>query len=400
MITHIVPAATRSHPIRYKSAAKFFGIMRIAVNTRLLLKDRLEGIGQFTYETLRRITKAHPEHHFFFLFDREFDDSFLFSDNVTPIVAHPQARHPYLWYLFFEFGVPRRIKNIKPDLFLSTDGWIPTQLDIPVVNVIHDLNFLHHPEFVPPVVCRYYDRFFPKFARNATQLATVSEYSRRDIIQSFDVAPDKVDVVFSGNNPAYKPLTVEQQAEVKRKYTDGCDYFLFVGLIHKRKNLDNLFKAFDSFKERISSTTKLVVVGDKKWWAGEIEDTYLKMRHRDEVLLLGRQPLDVVCELTASAVAMAYPSFFEGFGLPIVDSFNAQVPIITSNVTAMPEIAGDAALLVDPYQPEQLANALCDLQQDNSLRNALIEKGIARKELFTWDRTADLLWKTIEKALP
>ena len=75
--------------------------MRIAVNTRLLLKDRLEGIGQFTYETLRRITQAHPEHHFFFLFDREFDESFLFSDNITPIVAHPQARHPYLWYLFF-----------------------------------------------------------------------------------------------------------------------------------------------------------------------------------------------------------------------------------------------------------------------------------------------------------
>ena len=374
--------------------------MRIAVNTRLLLKDRLEGIGQFTYETLRRITKAHPEHHFFFLFDRKFDDSFLFSDNITPVVAHPQARHPYLWYLFFECGVPLRIKNIKPDLFLSTDGWIPTQLDIPVVNVIHDLNFLHHPEFVPPVVRRYYDRFFPKFARNATQLATVSEYSRNDIVQSFDVSPDKVDVVFSGNNPAYKPLTVEQQDEVKRKYTDGCDFFLFVGLIHKRKNLENLFRAFDSFKERISSTTKLVVVGDKKWWAGEIEDTYLKMRHRDEVRLLGRQPLDVVCELTASAVAMVYPSFFEGFGLPIVDSFNAQVPIITSNVTAMPEIAGDAAILVDPYQPDQLADALCDLQQDKSLRNALIEKGIARKELFTWDRTADLLWKTIEKTLP
>ena len=187
---------------------------------------------------------------------------------------------------------------------------------------------------------------------------------------------------------------------MKRKYTDRCDFFLFVGLIHKRKNLENLFRAFDSFKERISSTTKLVVVGDKKWWAGEIEDTYLKMRHRDEVRLLGRQPLDVVCELTASAVAMVYPSFFEGFGLPIVDSFNAQVPIITSNVTAMPEIAGDAAILVDPYQPDQLADALCDLQQDKGLRNALIEKGFARKELFTWDRTADLLWKTIEKTLP
>lgn len=374
--------------------------MKIAVNTRLLLKDRLEGIGQFTFETLRRITRLHPEHQFFFLFDRKYDDSFLFSDNITPVVAYPQARHPYLWYLFFEHGIPLKIKKINPDLFLSTDGWIPTKLDIPVVNVIHDLNFLHHPEFVPPVVQRYYGRFFPKFARNATQLATVSEYSRQDIIQSFHVDPDKVNVVFSGNNPAYKPLTKEQQEQVKRKYTDGCDYFLFVGLIHKRKNLDNIFRAFDIFKDSRSNPTKLVVVGDKKWWAGEIEDTYLKMRHRGDVLLLGRQPLDVVCELTASATAMVYTSLFEGFGLPIVDSFNAHVPIITSNVTAMPEIAGDAAVLVDPYNPDQLAEAMASLQHDDNLRNTLIEKAIARKGLFTWDRTADLLWETIEKALP
>jgi len=374
--------------------------MKIAVNTRLLLKDRLEGIGQFTFETLRRITRLHPEHQFFFLFDRKYDDSFLFSDNITPVVAYPQARHPYLWYLFFEHGIPLKIKKINPDLFLSTDGWIPTKLDIPVVNVIHDLNFLHHPEFVPPVVQRYYGRFFPKFARNATQLATVSEYSRQDIIQSFHVDPDKVNVVFSGNNPAYKPLTKEQQEQVKRKYTDGCDYFLFVGLIHKRKNLDNIFRAFDIFKDSRSNPTKLVVVGDKKWWAGEIEDTYLKMRHRDDVLLLGRQPLDVVCELTASATAMVYTSLFEGFGLPIVDSFNAHVPIITSNVTAMPEIAGDAAVLVDPYNPDQLAEAMASLQHDDNLRNTLIEKAIARKGLFTWDRTADLLWQTVEKALP
>ena len=176
--------------------------------------------------------------------------------------------------------------------------------------------------------------------------------------------------------------------------------FLFVGLIHKRKNLDNIFRAFDIFKDSRSNPTKLVVVGDKKWWAGEIEDTYLKMRHRDDVLLLGRQPLDAVCELTASAIAMVYTSLFEGFGLPIVDSFNAHVPIITSNVTAMPEIAGDAAVLVDPYSPDQLAEAMASLQHDDNLRNTLIEKAIARKGLFTWDRTADLLWETIEKALP
>ena len=374
--------------------------MKIAVNTRLLLKNRLEGIGIFTHETLARITQAHPEHQFYFLFDREYDESFVFSENVTPIVAHPQARHPYLWYLFFEHGIPLKLKKIKPDFFLSTDGWIPTRLSIPSVNVIHDLNFLHHPEFVPPVVRRYYDRFFPKFARNATRLATVSQFSRDDIHQSYQVPLENIDVVYNGANTAYRPYTEEQQAAVKQQYTDGHDFFLFVGLIHKRKNLDNVFRAFDLFKERTDSPMKLVVVGDKKWWAGEIEDTYLAMRHRKDVVMLGRRQLDELSALTAAATAMVYASLFEGFGQPIVDAFNAHTAVITSNISSMPEIAGDAALLVNPYDVGEIAQAMEQLYRDPLLRNTLIEKGKARKGLYTWDRTAELLWQTIEKALP
>lgn len=374
--------------------------MKIAVNTRLLLKNRLEGIGIFTRETLVRITQAHPEHQFYFLFDREYDESFVFSENVTPVVAHPQARHPYLWYLFFEYGIPLKIKKIRPDFFLSTDGWIPTRLDIPSVNVIHDLNFLHHPEFVPPVVRRYYDRFFPKFARNATRLATVSQFSRDDIHQSYQVPVENIDVVYNGANTAYKPYTEEQQTAVKQQYTDGYDFFLFVGLIHKRKNLDNVFRAFDLFKERTNSPMKLVVVGDKKWWAGEIEDTYLAMRHREDAVMLGRRQIDELSALTAAATAMVYASLFEGFGQPIVDAFNAHTAVITSNISSMPEIAGDAALLVNPYNVEEIAQAMEQLYQAPQLRNTLIEKGKARKGLYTWDRTAELLWQTIEKALP
>ena len=374
--------------------------MKIAVNTRLLLKNRLEGIGQFSRETLSRITKAHPEHQFYFLFDREYDQSFVFSDNVTPLVAHPQARHPYLWYLFFEWGIPLKLRKIKPDLFLSTDGWIPTKLDIPVVNVIHDLNFLHHPEFVPPVVRRYYDRYFPKFARNATRVATVSQFSSDDIRESYQIPADRIDVVYNGANPAYRPYTEEEKNAVKQQYTDGFDFFLFVGLIHKRKNLDNIFKAFDTFKDRSQSPMKLAVVGDKKWWAGEIENTYLAMRHREDVVMLGRQQIDVLSALTASATALVYASLFEGFGLPIVDAFNAHTPVITSDISSMPEIAGDAALLVNPYQADEIADAMYQLYNNPELRKQLIDKGIARKDLFTWDRSANLLWQTIEKVLP
>lgn len=372
--------------------------MNIAVNTRLLLKDKLEGIGQFSYESLKRITQSHPEHHFYFIFDRKFDPFFVFSDNITPVVAHPQARHPYLWYLFFEHGIPFQLRKIKPDMFLSTDGWIPTHLEVPVVNVIHDLNFVHNPEFVPPVVRRYYQRFFHKFAQKATRIATVSEFSKQDISKQFNVPADKIDVVYSGGNQLYKPLSETEQISVKEQFTNGCDFFLFIGLIHKRKNLTNIFKAYDEFRTHHDSNTKLVVVGNKKWWAGEIEDTYNSLIHKDDVLMTGYLPTEEVVKLTASAKALVYPSLFEGFGLPIVDSFNTHTPVITSNVSSMPEIAGDAALIVDPHSPSAIANAMEKISFDEELRKQLIFKEIERKNRFTWDKTANLLWNSIEKA--
>ncbi|MBO7445233.1 MAG: glycosyltransferase family 4 protein [Bacteroidales bacterium] len=375
--------------------------MKIAVNTRLLLKDRLEGIGWFSHECLSRIVRQHPEHQFYFLFDRKYDDSFVYAPNVTPIVAYPQARHPYLWYLFFEVGVPYQLRRIRPDLFLSTDGWVPTRAQaVPMVDVIHDLNFVHQPDFIEKkTVKRYYDRFFPQFAQRADRIATVSEFTRQDIHQQYGIPLSKIDVVYNGANEVFRPLSLSEQAHVKAQYTQGCDYFLFVGLIHKRKNLANIFRAFDAFKKSQDSNAKLVVVGDKKWWQGEIEDTYLAMQYRDEVIMMGRQQRDTLARLYASARALVYASLFEGFGIPIVEAFRAETAVITSNVTSMPEVAGDAAAIVDPASVDEITAAMARLWNEDEYRQSLIEKGRARRELFSWEQTADKLWKTIETVL-
>lgn len=375
--------------------------MKIAVNTRLLLKDRLEGIGWFSHECLSRIVLQHPEHQFYFLFDRKYDDSFVYAPNVTPIVAYPQARHPYLWYLFFEVGVPYQLRRIRPDLFLSTDGWVPTRAQsVPMVDVIHDLNFVHQPDFIEKkTVKRYYDRFFPQFAQRADRIATVSEFTRQDIHQQYGIPLSKIDVVYNGANEVFRPLSLSEQAQVKAQYTQGCDYFLFVGLIHKRKNLANIFRAFDAFKKSQESDAKLVIVGDKKWWQGEIEDTYLTMQYRDEVIMMGRQQRDTLARLYASARALVYASLFEGFGIPIVEAFRAETAVITSNVTSMPEVAGDAAAIVDPASVEAITAAMARLWNEDEYRQSLIEKGRTRRELFSWEQTADKLWKTIETVL-
>ena len=126
--------------------------MKIAVNTRLLLKDKLEGIGWFTYENLKRITAEHPEHQFLFLFDRKYHEDFIFSSNVTPVVCGLPTRHPYLWKLWFDYTVPKVLKKQKADLFLSTDGFLSLKTNVKSLPVIHDINFVHNPNDLPKAV--------------------------------------------------------------------------------------------------------------------------------------------------------------------------------------------------------------------------------------------------------
>jgi len=371
--------------------------MKIAVNTRLLLKDKLEGIGWFSYETLKRITQNHPEHQFYFIFDRPFDEEFIFSSNITPIVAYPPARHPYLWYLFFEYGIPYQLKKIKPDLFLSTDGWIPLNLKCKSVDVIHDINFEHHPEFITPKPLWYYHKYFHQFAQKATRIATVSEYSKKDIQDTYQIEAEKIDVVYNGCNTLYRPLENSEKQEIRNRYSAGNPYFLFVGLVHKRKNIENLFQAFDIFKTTDQKNTKLLIVGSLKGFPGDIENTYLKMQYKEDVIFLGRKEIQDLILITGASEAMLYVSFFEGFGIPILEGFHAEIPVITSNTTSMPEIAGEAAEYVNPYSISEIAESITRISNDPKYCQALIEKGRARKQAFSWDKTADLLWKTIEQ---
>ena len=371
--------------------------MRIAVNTRLLLKDRLEGIGWFTYETFSRIVRAHPEHEFFFLFDRKFDEQFVFSDNVTPEVAGPQARHPVLFYLWFEHTLPRILNKIGADLFVSPDAFASLRTKCKTLMVIHDLNFEHYPQHLPWLVRKYYRYYTPRFAGKVNRIATVSEYSKRDISTQYGISPEKIDVVYNGASPLFQPVSEETRNKVKAKYTGGANYFVFISAISPRKNLDNQLKAFDRFKSGDTRNTKLLVVGEEMWGANTLQKTFEQLRFRDDVIFAGRLGQEELARVIASALALTYVSFFEGFGIPIIEAFNAGTPVITSNVTSMPEVAGDAALIVDPHQVEGIAAAMKTLAEDPEKREELIRKGTARGREFSWDRTADKLWQSIEK---
>ncbi len=365
----------------------------IAVNTRFLIKNKLEGIGLFTFESLKRITRSHPEIDFYFLFDREFDSEFIFSENVKPVVLFPQARHPFFWYWWFEISVAGWLNKNKPELFISTDGYGCLKSEVSQVLVMHDLAYEHFTDNVPFLIRNYLKYFMPRYAQKAKRIATVSEFSKQDIVKRYKVSAGKIDVVYNGAKEVYKPASEDVKYKTRKKCSEGKNYFIYVGSIHPRKNVKNLLLAFEKFKTETNSDYQLIIVGRKAWNFNDVDEAHSQMNFKNEVKFLGHVPPNELGEIVASAFAMVYVSLFEGFGIPIVEAMSCEVPVITSNTTSMPEVAGDAALLVNPNSVEEISSAMKKLYEDSSVRYSLIEKGRTQIKNFSWDLTADKLWK-------
>lgn len=373
--------------------------MNIAVNTRLLLKNKLEGIGWFSYETLKRITQNHSEHRFFFIFDRKYDEDFIFSDNITPIIASPPTRHPVLWVYWFEFVIPGILKKINADIFVSPDGYLSLRSKVPSVAVIHDLNFVHNPAHLPMLVRWYYNYFFKKFAHKALRVGTVSEYSKKDINETYSVDNNKIDVIYNGSNKIYQPVDDETKEAVKKEYTDSKDFFIFIGAINPRKNVQGLLKSFDIYKTKSKSEHKLVIVGNQMHLTGEVNKTFDAMTHKKDVLFVGRLEVEKLHKLLASSIALVFVPFFEGFGIPLVEAMYCDVPIICSNKTSIPEVVGDAGIVASPDKHEEIADLMIKIASDTNLRNNIINEGRKQREKFSWDKSAENFWNCIEKAI-
>lgn len=372
--------------------------MRIAVNTRLLVPDKMDGIGRFTYETLKQITEDNPEVSFDFIFDRTPPKGFDFPKNVSFHKIGIPARLPILWILWFEFSLKRFINKNNFDLFLSPEGWVPGGLNCKSLAVIHDLNFEHYPENIIWSHRIFLKHYFPKYASRASRIATVSEYSKQDISKTYSITPQHIDVVYNGANDIFKKIDANTQSEIKKKYTNNQDFFLFIGTIHPRKNLTHLLLAFDKFKQS-NNDTKLLIVGNRKWWPKDLEQTYQDMASKKDVLFLGRKDDSELAKILGSATALTYLPYFEGFGIPILEAFMAHVPVITSNVTSMPEVSNGAAILCDPRDPNSIANGMLRITENKELRKDLIRLGNERTKVFSWKKSADLLWNSMQKAL-
>ncbi len=373
--------------------------MRIAVNTRFLLKGKLEGIGTFTFESMKQLVLQHPEHDFIFFFDRPFSPEFIFAKNITPVVLFPPARHPFLFYAWFEFAVSRALKKHKADIFISTDGFLSLRTKVKTLLVVHDIAFYHYPNQISFWEKKYYGHFMPKFLKKANRLLTVSAYTKQDVVKHYAIKPEKIDIAYNACNENFKPISLEKQQVIQGKYAQGAPYFLYIGSVHPRKNVGRLLQAFDDFKKRNENNVKLLIAGRMAWQTGSVNQIYQRLEHKKDIIFLDYLPAQTLREITAAAFALTYVSILEGFGIPILEAMTCDVPVITSNCSSMPEVAGKAAILVDPFSVASIAEGMEKLWQNPDLREELIAQGRIERTRFSWEETAKQIWNAIQRML-
>jgi glycosyltransferase involved in cell wall biosynthesis len=369
--------------------------MKIAVNTRFLLKNKLEGFGWFTFETLRRMVVAHPEDDFVFFFDRPYDESFVFGKNVTPVVLFPPARHPFLFVWWYEWSVARALKQFKPDVFLSTDNFCSLRAKVPTYLMLHDVGWAH-PEAhttLPWLVFQYYQFFAPRFLKKADTIICVSEFVKQDALRYYPfLNPNKLVVCHNGCRTDFRPITEGEKTAIKEKYTEGAPFLVFVGAVHPRKNVHRLIEAFSEMKKRTQLPHKLLIVGRFAWQTGDVRTAFENSLFQKDIIFTGYVGDEDVPLIVGAATAVTYVSLAEGFGIPILEAMHSDVPVVTSNTTSMPEVAGDAAILVNPLSVSEIADALEKLATDTVFCQNLIEKGRIQREKFSWDKTAATLY--------
>jgi glycosyltransferase involved in cell wall biosynthesis len=371
--------------------------MKIAVNTRFLLPGQLEGIGWFTYEVVKRMVEQHPEDEFLFLFDRPYDSRFIFGQNVRPVVVPPPARHPVLWWLWFELSVPQVLKKHQADVFFSPDNYCSLRADTPTLMVTHDIAHVHYPDQISAWVRRYYDRYVPRYLERAEQVIAVSDYTRTDIMRQYGVSGDKIQVACNGVRSIFQPLSEEKKVEVRARYADKQPYFFYLGAVHPRKNVSRLIRAFDRFKERTGAPHQLLIAGRLAWQTGDVKEALESAQFRSSIRLLGYLDQEELPGVLGAATALTYVSLFEGFGVPILEALHSEVPVITSNVSSMPEVAGEAALLVDPTSVEQIAAAMSKLYHEPEFVQVLVGKGRQQRGKFSWQRAAEVVYTSLQE---
>ncbi len=287
------------------------------------------------------------------------------------------------WWRFAK--LPKLIDSGRFSIFHGPSHILPISAHCPMVVTMHDFTFLRYPQYFRLWDRKYYEYMFKKSAERADHIISISEATKNDLIDFFDIRSEKISVIYSAFDDIFKPLQKSDLLDISQKYSLPEQYVLYVGTIEPRKNILRVATAFDALisSGKIEKKTQFLIVGPKGWFYKNIIEGVRSLSHKEKIRFIGPVYDKDLAGIYQLATVMAYPSEFEGFGYPVLESMRLGTPVLTSRVSSLPEAGGDAALLVDPLNIDEIAAGMEKLIIDEDYRKDLIRKGHQHVEQFS-----------------
>ncbi|MFA5010149.1 MAG: glycosyltransferase family 1 protein [Patescibacteria group bacterium] len=372
---------------------------RIGIDARLFGTAQAAGIGTYTEELVGNLLKVDPEDHYTVFVTHATAAVFPFyGPNLTKQAV------PYRHYTYSEqFFYPRLLKSAKLDLIHYTNFNTPVFFrSIKSIVTIHDLTLWFYPgrKHRSPFKRWLYRYVIAQSCRNAERIIAVSQGTKQDIIKYLNIPADKIDVIYEGVPPRLKTVSTPKRMEmIKSKYNITSPFFLYVGQWRAHKNLERLIRGFAIFRRRYNLDYQLVIVGKQDPLAPEVPATIKQLGLQDAIVTTGYIADSDLADFYNAAEAFVFPSLYEGFGIPPLEAMGQGTPVISSNVSVMPEVLGDAALYFDPLNLEDIAAKLYQFATSFRVRQELKERGLAQARKYSFGRMAKETLAVYQKVL-
>jgi len=361
--------------------------MKIAFSARGLSVPS-GGVHQFIKSIIPALAKQRQQDQLFIFYNQK---KFLgLAPDCEEIVIEGKNK---LWWDFIL--LPKMLRQLKVDAVLLPKNVAPFFTSCRKFIVIHDMAYFERQLNPYPLLDTLYMKtMIPHSVRRANGVFAVSEHTKKDVIYYTKCDPDKITVAYEAADQMYKPVNdIDTLKQVKQKYNLPDKFILYAGSLSPRKNVVRLLKAFSRTRTKIPHN--LVLTGSKSWKDSPIYKTMILLNLSSRINKLGFIEYNDMSALYNLADCCIYPSLYEGFGLPVLEAMQCGCPVITSNTTSIPEVAGDAALLIDPHDTSDIADAIHKILTDAGLREDLIEKGLLQAKKFSWDNCANTILEKI-----
>jgi glycosyltransferase involved in cell wall biosynthesis len=369
------------------------GIQQVGINAHLLSRQatfRSAGIHGYISNVLERLT-AIPQGGALRYTVYLGEGTLAPRDRMKVVRSIWPTGRPLVRILWEQLALPWQ----SMDLLHSTAFVTPVAARWPSVVTIYDLSFLRYPEALSGARRSYLQLFSHLSCRRARRIIAISESTRRDLVKQWGIAADKIDIAYPGVGEEFRPLPEDEVEAFRARHSLPPRFILHLGTLEPRKNLVRLIEAF----ARLRTDAKLVLAGGRGWLYDEIAAEIERLELQDKVVLPGYVADETLGFWYNAASVLAYPSLYEGFGLPVIEAMACGTPVVTSTASSLPEAAGDAGLLVDPHDTEMLAEALDEVLTDEVLREEMRARGLSQSARFTWQATAAATVTTLCRAL-